>query len=359
MQDGALPQSGEWIYLAPIVPGKQPLEALAQVLAARFPEKGPQAVREVLAREGGFGLHQLGLALASRPETSVVLTIDQFEELFSSDVSEQERLRFLHLLVTAATEPRGAMIVLLTLRADFYDRPFAYPELGRLVQQRQCAVLPMSVEDLRDVIERPAFLPDVRLTFDEDLVGDLLFDLRGQAGGLPLLEFTLDQLFSHRREHHLTRYAYQEIGGVRGALSRHAESTYASLPSDEHRRLARALFVRLVQPGAPGQEPLRRRADRSEFTLESTEQTRFLQEVINAFLAARLITVNQLATTSTLEMSHEVLLREWPRLATWVQEARDDIHLQQLMSNDAREWERHGKPKDRLYRGSRLKESLA
>jgi serine/threonine protein kinase len=359
IQDGALPGSEAWVYLAPMVPGKQPLEALVHLLAARFPEKGPQAVREVLRREGGFGLHQLGLALVKQPEARVVVTIDQFEELFSSDISEQERQLFIQVLVTAATEPRGSVLVLLTLRADFYDRPFAYPALGRLVQQQQCAVLPMSVEDLRNVIERPASLPDVRLLFDEDLVGDLLFDMRGQAGALPLLEFALDQLFYHRREHRLTRYAYQEIGGVRGALSKHAESTYQSLPSDEHRRLARTLFVRLIQPGEHGQEPIRRRAETSEFALEDAEQTRLLHEVINVFTDARLIIVNQFIATSALEISHEALIREWTRLATWLQEAREDIHLQQIISNDVIEWERRGKPKDRLYRGSQLKESLA
>jgi serine/threonine protein kinase len=359
IQDGALSGSESWVYLDPMVPGKQPLESLAHLLAARFPEKGLQAVREVLSREGGFGLHQLGLALVSQPETHVVLTIDQFEELFSSDVSEQERKLFIDLLVAAAMEPRGPVLVLLTLRADFYDRPFDYPALGRLVQQQQCAVLPMSIEDLRDVIEHPASLPDVRLLFDEDLVGDLLFDLRGQAGALPLLEFALDQLFHHRRERRLTRYAYQEIGGVRGALSKHAESTYEALPSEEHRQLARTLFVRLIQPGAKGQEPIRRRAEASEFVLENVEQTRLLREVIDAFVAARLITVNQFMATTALEISHEAFIREWPRLATWLQEAREDIHLQQIISNDMQEWERRGKPKDRLYRGSQLKESLA
>src|SRR5450755_565187 len=359
IQGGAMPGSDAWVYLDPMVPGKQPLESLAHLLTAHFPGKDPQAIREVLRRDGGLGLHQLGLTLMSRPETRVVLTIDQFEELFSSDIPERERVHFIQVLVTAATKPRGPVLVLLTLRADFYDRPFAYPELGRLVQQQQCAVLPISIEDLRDVIERPALLPDVRLTFDEDLVGDLLFDMRGQAGALPLLEFALDQLFEHRRERRLTRYAYQEIGGVRGALSRHAESTYAVLPSEEHRHLARMLFMRLIQPGAQGQEPMRRRADAPEFILENAEQTAILREVIDDFVAARLITVNKLIAMSVLEISHESLIGEWSRLATWQQEAREDMHLQQAISNDVLVWEQRGKPKDRLYRGSQLEESLA
>jgi hypothetical protein len=174
-----------------------------------------------------------------------------------------------------------------------------------------------------------------------------------------LLEFALDQLFHHRREHRLTRYAYQEIGGIRGALSRHAESTYQALPSQEHQRLAHTLFTRLLQFGTQVQEPIRRRAELGEFTLENAEQSQKLREVIDVFIAARLLTVNQFLATSTLEISHEALIREWPRLTNWVQEARGDIPLQQDISNDAREWELRGKPKDRLYRGSQLKEALA
>jgi hypothetical protein len=359
LQEGALPGSEQWIYLNPLVPDKDPLSALAHLLAPYFPEKDRQAIREVLMREGGFGLHQLGLNLMSQPETRVVVTIDQFEELFSSDIAEPERRHFIEVLVTATTEPRGPVLVLLTLRADFYDRPFAYPALGRLIQQQQCAVLPMSLDELCEVIERPALLPDVRLTFDEDLVGDLLFDMRGQPGALPLLSFALEQLFHHRRDHRLTRYAYQEIGGVRGALSQHAEATYAALPSEAHRRRARTLFLRLVQPGGRGQNPLLRRADASEFVLEGTEQTQMLRQVIDAFTTARLLTSARVMGTSALEISHEALLREWPRLALWVREAREDMQLQQAISHDVREWERRGKPKDRLYRGSQLKESLA
>ena len=73
------------------------------------------------------------------------------------------------------------------------------------------------------VIEQPARLADVQLTFEGDLVGDLLFEMQGQAEALPLLEFTLDQLFGRRREHQLTLEAYEEIGGVKGALVRQAE----------------------------------------------------------------------------------------------------------------------------------------
>jgi hypothetical protein len=80
---------------------------------------------------------------------------------------------------------------LLTLRADFYDRLGAYPALGQFIVEQQVMVWPMEPEELRAVIKRPAMLPDVQLTFEGNLVGDLLFEVQGQVGALPLLRFTL------------------------------------------------------------------------------------------------------------------------------------------------------------------------
>jgi hypothetical protein len=359
LREGRLPGSEQWVYLDPIVPGERPIEALTLALSELLPDKSLKAIREDLEDDAARGLHLLATKLAKRPGTKVVLLVDQFEELFTQTPSEDERRHFLDMLVTATTEPHGPVIVLLTLRADFYDRPLAYPALGQLIPNRQMVVLPMGIHELREVIEKPTALPDVQLTFEGDLVGDLLFEVQGQVGALPLLQFTLDQLFQRRSGSQLTLSAYRELGGVKGALTRQAEETYAALPSEEHRKLARALFVRLIDPGASEQDTTRRRAALSEFSLLEARQTRLLQEVADAFIAARLLTTNEFAGTTTIEVSHEALIREWKRLAEWLREARDDIRLQQTISKDTAEWEQHNRPGDRLYRGSQLKEARA
>jgi hypothetical protein len=359
LREGRLPGSEQWVYLDPIVPGTRPIESLTLVLSEHLPDKSLKAIREDLEDDSARGLHLLATRLAKRPGTKVVLLVDQFEELFTQTASEDERRHFLDLLVTATTEPHGPVIVLLTLRADFYDRPMRYPLLHQLIQAHQTSVLPMAIPDLREVIEKPAALPDVRLTFEGDLVGDLLFEVQGQVGALPLLQFTLDQLFQRRSGRQLTLSAYRDIGGVKGALSRQAEETYTSLPSEEHRKLARALFIRLIDPGASEQDTTRRRAALLELSLPEASQTRLLQEVADAFIAVRLLTTNEIGGTTTIEVSHEALIREWPRLAGWLREAREDIRLQHTISKDATNWEQHNKPGERLYRGSQLKEAQA
>src|SRR5439155_14046597 len=176
------------------------------------------------------------------------------------------------------------------------------------------------------------------LTFEGYLVGDLLFEVEGQAGALPLLQFPLDQLFQRRRGRQLTIQAYREIGGVKGALANHAEAIHASLPTEDHRRLARALFLRLVDPGTTEQDVTRRRAAFSELEMPNPQETATLREVVRIFTTARLLVTNTIAGVSTVEVSHEALIQEWKLLADWIHEAREDIQQRKAISEDAMEW---------------------
>jgi serine/threonine protein kinase len=359
LQKDALPGSSTWVYLKPVVPGSHPLEALALAFALHMPQSSLKTIHEDLQGDSTRGLHLLAQHLVSQPDGKVVLLVDQFEEVFSNMISEQERQQFIDLLVTAATEPSGPVIVLLTLRADYADRPMQYPELCRLIEAHRVPVLPMDLQGLRAVIEKPAALPTVQLVFEDNLVGDLLFETQKQAGALPLLSFTLEQLFQMREGHVMTMQAYKRIGGVKGALAKWAEQTYTNLPGDEYRTRARTIFLRLINPGTSEQDTTRRRAQLSEFVLSDAHETRLLGETIDAFITARLLTTSEVAGVTTIEVSHEALIREWARLLTWLREARDDIHLQQVISQDAAAWQRHKQPADRLYRGSQLQEAQA
>jgi transcriptional regulator with XRE-family HTH domain len=354
-----LPGSSRWVYLPPMVPGKHPLEALAGALGHALRKRSLLSIRQDLEEESGRGLHVLATQLSTPTAPTVVLVVDQCEELFTQTTDEWERQHFIKLLVTACTEPGGPLLLILTLRGDFYDRPMYYPALGSLIEQQSKSVFPMNRQELQAAIEKPAALADVQVTFEEHVIGNLLAEVQEQPGALPLLQFVLEQLFERRQGHRFTLAAYHEIGGVKGALAKHAEDTYAALPSEEHRRLARVLFLRLIDPGKTEQELTRRRAERGEFSLDDASETRLLHESIDAFVTARLLTSSQSEATTMIEVSHEALLREWLRLMEWLREAREDVYLQQAISRDVAAWERTGKPKDRLYRGSQLHEATA
>jgi hypothetical protein len=307
--------------------------------------------------EGIPGLHRLAPALLPRQDTKVLLCVDQFEELFTQTPTEEERQHFLDLLITAMTEPQGPVIVLLALRADFYDRPLHYLSLGQVIEAHHQAILPMTLQELRAVIEKPAHLPDVQLHFEDNLVGDLLFDAQGQGEALPLLQFTLAQLFERRNGVHLTHRAYQEVGGVRGALAKQAESTYLSLPSQEHQRWARALFLRLIDAGTVDRDATCVRIPLSELILIDPTETTVLETVWKAFSEQRLLTTSTMMGIPTLEVSHEALIGAWERLTKWLQEARENTHLHELISKDVTEWMQQGKPAERLYKGEQLAEA--
>jgi energy-coupling factor transporter ATP-binding protein EcfA2 len=200
LENGMLPGSDQWVYLPPFVPGMHPLEAMAITLKQALPNSSINALHDDLASSSARGLHLLSQSIVGPRRTRLVMFIDQFEELFTLCTQESEREQFINVLTTAITEPQSALNLILTMRADFSDRPMAYTEFANLIAANTLPIVPLSLSDLRDVIERPAALPDVQVSFENGLVAELVFEVRNQAGALPLLQFTLDQLFELAKE---------------------------------------------------------------------------------------------------------------------------------------------------------------
>jgi signal transduction histidine kinase len=346
LKKGAMKGSDNWIYLDPIVPGTDPIESLTIALARLMKDKSQKAIRENLLDCNTRELHVLTREIADK---AVVLYIDQFEEIFTLVNDEAERRQFLDLLTTAITEPNGKLVVILTMRADFYNRPAQYKEFGDLIQAHHVLMTPIGLADLYDVMQKPAHVSG--LVFDDGLVTQMVFAVREEAGALPLLQFTLDQLFEKRDGRTLTLQAYTEMGGVLGTLAQHAEATYNSLPSEQHKTLALALFLRLIEAGATEQDITRRRATNNELTLPDVEDTRILQETADAFIYARLLVSDKKGEERTLEVSHEALIREWRRLGEWLHKAREDLRIQRNLANDVTRWKNLGQPETLLYRG--------
>lgn len=362
LRAGALPGSENWAYLDPMVPGTHPIEQLTITLDRAFKEKSQRAIREDLQDRSARGLYGLARSLS---DERVVLYIDQFEELFTITENPAERQQFLDLLVTAAAERDGNLIVMLSMRADFYDRPLQHREFGAILSARQVPIEPMSLADFYEAVQGPAALDDVQLEFEDSLITEMVFSVRDEAAALPLLQFTLDKLFAQRAGRKLTVAAYEAIGGVQGALAQHAEEAYAALPDDTHRELARALFLRLIEAGASEQDTTRRRVEASELILPDAQRTRLLAEVVSRFIAARLVVsdTKQHSEQETpgvyYEVSHEALIREWDRLTEWLANARDDLRFQKKLAADVADWQRRDRPPSLLYRELLLAEAVA
>jgi WD40 repeat protein/DNA-binding SARP family transcriptional activator len=283
----------------------------------------------------------------------LLLVIDQFEELFRHVVDEAERRRFVRNLIEAVEDPSSQLTVLATLRADFFGRATSEPGLGVLITEGTMNLLPMTAVDLEIAATRPA--ERVGVSFEPELIAELASDMTGQPGALPLFQYVLTQLFEDRAGTLLSRSAYHRIGGLRGALARRAEEVFGNLGEAEQ-AAAKQVFLRSVTLSDDHQDT-RRRVEKSE--LDGLDiDSGIVQSTLDAFDEARLLSFDRSQATgqTTSEVAHEALLREWPRLRAWVDEARDDLRLHRVLASQVVEWEASERDPDYLLVGSRLEQ---
>jgi WD40 repeat protein len=304
-----------------------------------------EALRSVLFSGAADPLAEALDALPGRGR--LLLAVDQLEELFTVCRSTDERITFVETLSRAATDPEGRAVVVAALRADFYGRLAAYPRFAELLGGNHALVGFMQPSELRRAVELPA--GRVGLRVEPGLTDALVDDLEGQPGALPLLSTALLELWQERREDTFTLAAYRESGGVHGAVARLAESTYARIPGGR-KPLVRPLMLRLVGEGA-GDAPVRRRAPLAELELERNED---VAAVLGTLAESRLVTVGE----GTVEVAHEALLREWPRLREWIEKDAEGRRLRGHITQAAAEWDAAGRDEGELYRGARLVAAL-
>ena len=270
---------------------------------------------------------------------------------------------FLDNLFAALTDVHSRLWVIVTLRADFYDRPLQLPQLGEWLRQRTELVLPLTVAELEQAITAPAASMGVRL--EPGLVSAIITDVKEQPGALPLLQYALTEMFERRDGRKLTLATYEEIGGVTGALARRADDIYNRLdaPAQE---ASRQLFLRLITLGE-GIEDTRRRVllteleslpNQSKMSLRDASPVNRQSSIINEYGRFRLLTFDHdpITRSATVEVAHEALLREWPRLREWLADSREDVRRQRLLAHAASQWEGANHDNSYLLRGSRLVE---
>ena len=341
--------------LALFTPGATPVRELARQLAkvtsaepgARVP---PESLIEAALRRDPGDAPRL-VPDAGGP--GLVIVVDQFEEIFTASRNEAEQHRF----ITAICALAGPAVVVLALRADFYDRALRYPELARALQERQVVVVPMARQEVRSAIVEPARL--AHLDVDDGLVELLLRDLAPhspegsppgaghEAGALPLLSHALLTTWSRSHGGRLTVADYQASGGIRHAIARTADQVYASLDAGQ-RDIARRLFLRLVY--VADDAPETRSSVRLGELRDWPGDTASPGEVLDRFVAERLITVD----ADTAQITHEALLTAWPLLRTWIDANREGLRVRRRFSDAARTWDEAGRDPAALLRGGQL-----
>ncbi|MFJ8111125.1 AAA family ATPase [Streptomyces sp. NPDC096132] len=288
-----------------------------------------------------------------------VVIVDQFEEAFTLCSDEASRRAFVQLLHAAATPARpgeqAPVLVVLGIRADFYEQCLAHPELADALQHRHMVLGPLTTAELREAVTGPAKAVGLELEpgLAELIVREVSADgPRGahDAGVLPLLSHALLATWQRRKAGRLTLAGYRAAGGIQGAVAATAERAWSGL-DPAARSAARLLLLRLVRLGEDTQAT-RRRGTRRQLAQESTDPGA-TEESLEALVRARLVTLD----AESVEITHEALLTAWPRLREWIDEDRSDHLLRQRLEEDGRSWEGSNRDSSLLYRGSRLEQA--
>ncbi len=348
VQAGLLPLLPQDWQVLGLRPGATPLATLA----ARLAREGLATadLRFTLLRNPE-ALGELLRAAAEARRRTLVLFVDQFEELLTLCHDAEERRAFARALVEAARSPEEPVRVILTLRDDFLLRAEQLPGLReRLGQGLQLLGTP-APEDLRRTLTEPARRAGYDFE-DPTLPAEMVAAVADQPGALALLSFTASRLWALRDRNfrQLTRTAYRQLGGVGGALAQHAEETLAGLLATEQRRV-RELFRHLVTA-----EGTRAILTRSELTkVLGGEESAAV--VVERLIAGRLLIASEgEGGEERVEIIHEALLSAWPRLVAWRREDSEGLRLRDQLRAAARQWAERGRPRGLLWRDEALAE---
>lgn len=342
------------------------------------PDRDPFARLQAAFLQAGYDLEQVAPASAASHETLLSLCttlrdpeepwlifIDQFEEIFTLCGNAERRRTFLDGLVHLIEQGPVEVKLVAAMRADFFDRFDLHPRLLELSQPPFFVTSPSEAE-LRQCIEQPAAQHGV--TFEAGLVTEILNDLKGQPGALPLLQYTLDRLWAEdlpENDRTLNTENYRKLGGISGALKQRADDLYHNRAVDrqrtkreqrpaEQREAMRRVFLRLLDLSEQG-ENARAISNRIPLSELPADEQKLVAELADE----KLLVTNRTATgQATVEVAHESLLSAWPQLTEWIAQAREAIFVRNRLRQDAVLWDhlrRSAQHADEdLWSGSRL-----
>lgn len=356
----------QWQILAPMRLGESPFRALGNLLVQKpvpgfsVPEAGSASEAEMLTQY---------MATWSRkhPGMKLLLVIDQFEELITLCRDEKEREQFQDGLARAVTAYPKQLRLVLTLRSDF-EPQFQDGLLKNYWKAARFMVPSMTRAELREAIEEPASKRVMYFQSDNSknpLVDQIIDEVAEMPGALPLLSFTLSELYlkylrrqkiakdrGESLDRAITEADYKELGGVARSLTQRADQEYKKLVGQdpEYATIIQNVMLRMV---AVGRELARRRVPLSEFNYPPAQNDR-VKEVIERFSVARLLVGGQDPDGKPyVEPAHDALVRGWQRLLSWKQDHEESLTLQRRLTPAAEEWKNatsREQPKDFLIK---------
>ena len=361
-------------------PNQDPFDSLYRCLLSEEKDYSFSKVEAEIALEAKANTLTKVISRLRKGEERWLIFVDQFEELFTICDDPQKRENFVKGLVQVAKSKNSSVKVVLAMRSDFLEQFSFYPDLGAIANQNNIhLVTEMYPDELRQAIEQPAAKHGV--VFEEGLVEQIIKEVEGQKGYLPLLQYTLNLLWDNEcntrgadgrfgiEDRTLNEASYRALEGVRGALQKRVNEIYRHLDQDKQ-ITTKQMFLKLVNivDTDSGSKAVSRRAYRDEFVGESVEKLlkQFIDENLLVSSSDYLnpeelqgSDQNHLKQSATVEIAHEILLSSWDELKKWLEQEKEAIILKNWLAGEARRWQKirsedESKGEDELLKGSRL-----
>jgi WD40 repeat protein/energy-coupling factor transporter ATP-binding protein EcfA2 len=322
--------SDRWTYYDPFTPGEHPLASLENAI--------------------GIEAQEFSQFIATVETERVVLVIDQFEECFTMCQDSQEREEFFNCLLETLEQAQHKLCLVLGMRADFLGKCAEYAELAQKIDQHLVMVKPMTRQEIEEAITKPAELVDLQV--EKALVTKMTEDVVESPGSLPLLQYTLTELWKDAQtganRNRLTLESYNQLGGIEKTLPKRANQVYASL-QDEEKPVAKRIFLELTQLGETSDT---RRRVYKEDLVNSQHSEELLDRTLEQLVQAKLIVTTHESQSQNakpgviLDIVHEALIRHWQELRQWVTQNQVALEIERKIEARAKDWERNGKTED-------------
>lgn len=350
----ALKGSGEGWGVLFMRPGRDPLGTLAGAIAPLMDTASSATVIDELKSQDELAKSiraEPGLpgrvlrAFAARQERRVLVCVDQFEEVYT--LGTPDRGLFAACLASIADEPSSPLRLLIVLRADYLAPLAQDARLGADLGPALFFLAPPDIKALRQALEGPAYAVGYR--FEAGILEDMLEGLQSTSAALPVLQFAAARLWEDRNStlRLLTAQSYQTLGGIAGALGRHADAVVGAL-SLQLQNSVRLLLLRLVTPQRTS----------AVVRLETLQELPNGPELIDQLVRARLIVIERSEREgSTVELAHDALIQNWPTLGRWIDDADLDLSFLEHLGAAAKTWSSNACNVDLLWRGDMLEDA--
>ncbi|MGK7887321.1 MAG: caspase family protein [Crocosphaera sp.] len=342
----AIAESNLWTYLTPFSPTENPLKELNDVLVAPS-----LTFAKDKDKKSKFSTNE---------ERKIIMIIDQFEECFTM-CDETTRQAFFDRLIELLDEHKNLHII-IGMRSDFRGRLREHTKLVNKIEKPYINVEHLKREEIEEIIKKPADL--VGLQIESSLQQQLINDVEDYPGSLPLLEYTLTQLWQETRkqgERFLTLKTYQGLGGIEGTLEKRADEVFNSLDKNEQ-VIAKRIFLELTQVG--NKFDTRRRVYlhelvNSHHTLEQLDQVtqKLADEKNRLIVRTQEETPKNSLSTILIDVVHEALIRNWGMLREWKDEYQEGMVTERKIEAAAAEWNHQQQKPEYLLQGSKLGEA--